>query len=127
VVFTFLATFSDAQLRTAHFAHLGGLVVAALYLRFGAGQGGTPSILSRGPRLPRVAIMRQRSDARERTPAATPRAGRGERAPRGEGAEAELLDEVDRILDKISESGMASLTDQERSILDEVSRRRRSN
>jgi hypothetical protein len=39
----------------------------------------------------------------------------------------DLLDEVDRILDKISESGMAALTEEERRVLDEVSRRRRSN
>jgi hypothetical protein len=41
--------------------------------------------------------------------------------------EEDLLDEVDRILDKISASGMAALTEEERRVLDEVSRRRRSN
>ncbi len=139
VVFTFLATFSDAQSVTAHFAHLGGLVAGALYLRFGAGSGGASAFLSRSPRIPRVAIVRQKTEAgSEGRPAADarpdPRAGgrdrgaatttRSRRADRGE---AELLDEVDRILDKISESGMASLTEGERAILDEVSRRRRSN
>ena len=38
-----------------------------------------------------------------------------------------LLDEVDRILDKISSQGMGSLTPQERLLLDEASRRGRSN
>jgi len=38
-----------------------------------------------------------------------------------------MLDEVDRVLDKISEQGIASLTSAERELLDEVSRRRRSN
>ena len=38
-----------------------------------------------------------------------------------------LLDQVDRILDKISAEGMGSLTDDERKILDDVSRRHRSN
>ncbi len=38
-----------------------------------------------------------------------------------------LLDEVDRVLDKISASGLASLSDEEKKILDEVSRRYRQN
>ena len=38
-----------------------------------------------------------------------------------------MLDEVDRILDKISARGMNALTDEERRVLDEVSRKRRSN
>jgi membrane associated rhomboid family serine protease len=145
VVFTFLATFSDAQSVTAHFAHLGGLVAGALYLRFGSGGGGAPSFLSRSPRIPRVAIVRQkteagpegrpdgrpdaRSDARSGSRASTRDRGASTttRSRRADRAEGELLDEVDRILDKISESGMASLSDNERAILDEVSRRRRSN
>jgi membrane associated rhomboid family serine protease len=139
VVFTFLATFSDAQSVTAHFAHLGGLVAGALYLRFGSGGVGAPSFLSRAPRMPRAAIIRQKSEAGpEGRPASDPRpdpraggrdrgASTTTRSRRGDRAEGELLDEVDRILDKISESGMASLSDKERAILDEVSRRRRSN
>jgi hypothetical protein len=42
-------------------------------------------------------------------------------------AERELLDDVDRILDKISSKGLGSLTDEERKRLDEVSRRYRTN
>jgi hypothetical protein len=38
-----------------------------------------------------------------------------------------MLDEVDRILDKISAQGMSSLTPEEKETLDNVSRRRRSN
>jgi hypothetical protein len=38
-----------------------------------------------------------------------------------------VLDEVDRVLDKISTQGMASLTPEERRLLDEVSRRYRQN
>jgi hypothetical protein len=38
-----------------------------------------------------------------------------------------MLDEVDRVLDKISAQGMSSLTRAERRLLDEVSRSRRSN
>jgi hypothetical protein len=38
-----------------------------------------------------------------------------------------VYDEVDRVLDKISESGMDSLTPDERRLLDDVSKRLRSN
>jgi hypothetical protein len=38
-----------------------------------------------------------------------------------------LLDSVDRVLDKISASGMSSLTPEERKLLDEVSKRFRQN
>jgi hypothetical protein len=42
-------------------------------------------------------------------------------------AEDELLDEVDRILDKISARGISALTEDERKVLDEMSKKRRSN
>lgn len=48
-------------------------------------------------------------------------------ARRGVRAERELLDDVDRILDKISAQGLSSLTEDERKRLDEVSRRYRTN
>ena len=38
-----------------------------------------------------------------------------------------VLDEVDRILDKISASGITSLTPEERRTLDDVSKRNRTN
>jgi hypothetical protein len=38
-----------------------------------------------------------------------------------------MLDEVDAVLDKISTKGMASLTADERKLLDEMSRRYRQN
>ena len=38
-----------------------------------------------------------------------------------------MLDEVDRVLDKITEQGIASLTPAERKLLEDVSRRDRSN
>jgi len=128
VVFTFMATLGDAQSTTAHFAHLGGLIAAALYLRFGGGGGGTPSFLGlrRTVQTPRVAIVQRARDQAEDRPA--PRAAPSSRSGSSErGVDADLLDEVDRILDKISASGIASLTDEERAVLDEVSRRRRSN
>ena len=50
-----------------------------------------------------------------------------EEPPRRRRAEEEVLDEVDKVLDKISTHGMASLTAEERKLLDEVSKRYRQN
>ena len=41
--------------------------------------------------------------------------------------EKKTLDAVDRVLDKISAEGMGSLTEQERKLLDEVSKKHRTN
>lgn len=104
----------------AHFAHLGGIISGFLYLksdwRPGEGKRGRRS----GTRVRRMAIV-PREDSKEE-------ASRGERpAPELTTREESMLDEVDRILDKISAEGMASLTNEERSVLDHVSRRHRSN
>jgi membrane associated rhomboid family serine protease len=131
-VLTFVSTFADSSSLTAHFAHLGGIVAALLYLRVrgrltsasppdlgerGWGGGGTQ--VWRAPRPTRTtrtfSFVRVLDDA----PKAPPK-----RARRDDDA---LLDEVDRILDKISATGMASLTESERAVLDKVSRRDRSN
>jgi hypothetical protein len=58
-------------------------------------------------------------------PARPPVAAAGAR--RASRAEKELLDDVDRILDKISAQGLSALTEDERKRLDEVSRRYRTN
>ena len=55
------------------------------------------------------------------------KASRGRKRTPGGWREEDLLDEVDRILEKISARGMGALTDGERRVLDEVSRKRRSN
>ncbi len=108
----------------AHFAHLGGLISAFLYLKAdwrprsalkrmskgGTGRRGRPLAI-----VPRE-ITRARSDAADRDDKGVESAD-----------ERGLLDEVDRVLDKISAKGMASLTREERALLDEVSRRRRMN
>jgi hypothetical protein len=48
--------------------------------------------------------------------------------PRGRARDEErILDEVDRLLDKISTSGLSSLSAEERKLLDEVSKRYRQN
>ena len=63
-----------------------------------------------------------------RAPGAKASGGGGARGKAASaGREEDLLDEVDRILDKISARGLAALTEDERRLLDEVSRRRASN
>lgn len=98
----------------AHFAHLGGLVTGFVYLK---NDWRVPAWLRTGGRT-----------APSRASGRRPAGGSAPRAPgRGGSADEEaLLDEVDAILDKISRSGMASLTRGELELLNEVSRRRRS-
>jgi membrane associated rhomboid family serine protease len=124
----FNAAGSGAGDGVAHFAHLGGLVAAFLYLK-------SPWAPSEWGELPRAAgakkkenpvarmLGRKPSGAAPADAATKPRPAR-DITPR---AERELLDDVDRILDKISAQGLASLTEEERRRLDEVSRRYRTN
>lgn len=113
-------TFNPGGSRTAHFAHLGGLIAAFIYLKADwrpkAGLARmTRKKASRGPR-PLAIVPREVSRSRQ--------ASREEESLETR-EESHLLDEVDRVLDKISAQGMSSLTTQERALLDEVSRRRR--
>ena len=104
----------------AHFAHLGGLVTGFLYLKSDWRPGTHRRGKSGGVRVRKMVIV-PREDAGEGSrPQAASRGGWSHR-------EDVVLDEVDRILDKISAQGMASLTEEERKVLDEVSRRHRSN
>ena len=111
------SAFSASSDGVAHFAHLGGFAAGFLYIkldnatgnpllklkklvtrrRFKVVPGAERNVLKKEPPRPR-----RRDDDRE-------------------------LDEVDRVLDKISTQGMASLTAEERRLLDEVSRRYRQN
>lgn len=102
----------------AHFAHVGGLVVGYLYLQRGW----------------RTHLRLDRWRWRGRRPKLTAIPGgesngeaTGESAPRRRhgGADADLWDEVDRVLDKIAASGLNSLTPEERHFLDEISKRYR--
>jgi membrane associated rhomboid family serine protease len=104
----------------AHFAHLGGLVSGFLYLK---------ADWRPGERLKQI----QRSATRRRRLAIVPREERADphrattapgRRPREDAA---LYDRVDAVLDKISAEGMGSLTPDELRLLDEVSKRHRSN
>lgn len=99
----------------AHFAHLGGFAAGFLYIKIDSATGNP---LQRMRKL--VARRRFKVVPGGATP---PR-----EAPRPKRREDDhMLDEVDRVLDKISTQGMASLTPEERKLLDEMSRRYRQN
>jgi membrane associated rhomboid family serine protease len=116
----------------SHLAHLGGFATAFLYLKSpwapsawgpvsrpkkkkakaAGGGGGSPfGWLKRDKAAPSAAPTPQKPTG-------------GTIRPR---EEQQLLDDVDRILEKISARGLGSLTEEERKRLDEVSRRYRSN
>ena len=101
----------------AHEAHLGGMLAAYLFLKL-------PGLTRRPTRpvvrqQPERVVMVQQSAAREDGP----RAAAPTRVPPRAGADP-VAAEVDRVLDKISASGIQSLTSEERRFLDEVSKRK---
>lgn len=114
----------------AHLAHLGGAVAAFGYLRspWAPPQWGQVvrrrsqadrrnwNVLSRLANKARPARSQKPTPVRP-VPAPTPLSK----------PSAQLFDDVDRILDKISEDGLSSLTPEERTRLEEASRHRRSN
>ena len=101
----------------AHFAHLGGAAAGLLYLKAG-GLGLAVSTHARKLFRPRLTVIPGSAGV---TP--PPRPERRARRPEEE----RLLDDLDRVLDKISHSGMGSLTPEERKLLDEASRKYRQN
>ena len=99
----------------AHFAHLGGLIVGYVYLKKGWAMSAQFDSLKRSLRRRKLTVV----------------PGSGGEGTESEGSssvddEARVLDEVDRILDKIAAQGLGSLTPEERSFLDEISRRRKT-
>ena len=113
----------------AHLAHVGGFVVGFLYLRSPWGPkswGDLPA--RRKPAKARAVVpwTGKKSTAAAGSPTAPTPAAAGS-VRRTNQAERELLDDVDRILDKIREHGIASLTAEERARLEELSRRKRTN
>jgi len=101
----------------AHVAHLGGAAFGYLFFRFQALAGP-----SRAPRAPVERPVMVQSVSRELDRADTPIP----RPPRpADGERDAVAIETDRLLDKISGQGIASLTPAERKFLDEVSKRKR--
>lgn len=99
----------------ATWAHLGGAATAWIYLRYGH------TIESR---LRRMSPRRRKLGVEPGGPAAGRRRS-AEKRRRDRPVDGDALDEVDRILDKIRDSGIESLTARERAYLDDMSRRYR--
>ncbi len=122
VALTLMSAMGRAQDGVAHFAHLGGFVTGFLYLkldyRISQGMGWWKKKLSSRHRHRFTVIPGDSGNVR-------PPSNSSSRTRRRE--EERLLDEVDRVLDKISKAGLASLSAEERRLLDEVSRRYRQN
>jgi membrane associated rhomboid family serine protease len=114
----FYAAFGGAS-NVAHLAHLGGCAAAFLYLKSGWGPLPFGSVYT--PSLSKTAAPGPSwRDKLRPAPSAPPK-------QRPSRSEDDVLTDVDRILDKISEHGLASLTPEERQRLDEVSRKYRTN
>jgi membrane associated rhomboid family serine protease len=119
--------------QVAVLAHLGGMAATFLYLKspWAPHAWGELPRTSRRPQQKRggVALVpwggKKQAAAASQT--ATVTQARPAAARKGKSSERELLDDVDRILDKISAQGLSSLTEEERKRLDEVSRRYRTN
>ena len=118
VILTFINAFGGAGGGVAHFAHLGGFAAGFLYLKTDWRASQAIQDMGKAARARRFAIV-----PREEREAATS----GLRRASDDAAEKTTLDAVDRVLDKISAEGMASLTEQERELLDEVSKKHRTN
>ncbi|HUP53117.1 MAG TPA: rhomboid family intramembrane serine protease [Longimicrobiales bacterium] len=120
VVALLSATSGAEGSNVAHFAHLGGLVAGFLYLKADWRTSNKLHQLQRAAtRRRRLAIV-PRDENEEGQPAVVASG----RRPREDAA---LYDKVDAVLDKISAEGMGSLTADELRLLEEVSKRHRSN
>ena len=118
VLITFTNAFGGAGGGVAHFAHLGGFAAGFLYLKTDWRASQAIQSMGKAARARRFAIV-----PREEREAATSDQHRRS----DDASEKKALDAVDRVLDKISAEGMGSLTEQERKLLDEVSKKHRTN
>jgi len=100
----------------AHWAHLGGALFGFLYLRFQSYS--RPVAIPRPPTRERVLVSRP-------DPAEMGSHGGQPARPRRRSEKDPVTAEIDRVLDKISATGMDSLTADERRFLDEVSRKKK--
>jgi membrane associated rhomboid family serine protease len=108
-------------------AHLGAFGTAFLYLKgpwVPRAWGDVPPPRKAPRKAPQKAVVPWAGKKEQATTSPAPRPIVAAGARR---AERDLLDDVDRILDKISAEGLSSLTEDERKRLDEVSRRYRTN
>jgi membrane associated rhomboid family serine protease len=109
------SAFSASPDGVAHLAHLGGFAAGFIYIKLDNATGNPFEKM-------RKLVSRRRFKVVPGAPAAKKEPPKLKRRD-----EDRALDDVDRVLDKISTQGMASLTPEERRLLDEVSRRYRQN
>lgn len=114
VVVTLFSVIQGSGGGTSHFAHLGGLAAGLVYIKMDFRTSRWFKRLKK--RLPRSRFTV--------VPSPRPPAAKAQQTRRRE--QERLLDEVDRVLDKISTQGLASLSAEERRVLDEASRRNQS-
>ncbi len=120
---TFFSAFAEPGTGIAYFAHLGGFITGFLYLKSGWRTAHGMERLKTAARgahqhmafAPRAKRDRHEASSRSHTEVALPK------------EDMALYDAVDQVLDKISAHGMSSLTPAERKLLDDVSRRHRTN
>jgi membrane associated rhomboid family serine protease len=114
-------TVSGGQAGVAHLAHLGGALAAFAYLK-------SPYAPSAWGAVPRKAAAAKSWNPLTRVtkPSRRPVDAVPAASTASTKKEHRSLDDVDRILDKISQGGMASLTDDERQQLEEASRKFRA-
>jgi hypothetical protein len=138
VLVGFAATGPNGGMNAVYFAHLGGVIAGYIYMRMAASTGmdqvrqrvaNLPDADEPPRAIPRNLPRRERGDdvddivakskaiAAKRTVTVSPSSRR--REPRA--------DELNRVLDKISQHGIESLTTDERRILEEMSKRLRGN
>jgi membrane associated rhomboid family serine protease len=123
VAFSLFSAFTGRSDGVAHFAHLGGIVAGYAYMKWDVHRRSTALARWRkGKSRKKLSVVPGRSE-----PARPDRPEQTATPPRSNEDEARLLGELDRVLDKISASGMGSLTPEERKLLDDVSRRYRHN
>ncbi len=136
VLVGFAATGTGDSVNVAYLAHLGGIIAAYIYVRMAASAGieqvrqrvaNVPDADEPPRAIPRNLPRRERGDevddivakskaiAAKRTVALTPSSRRREAR----------ADELNRVLDKISQQGIDSLTSDERKLLEEMSKRLR--
>jgi membrane associated rhomboid family serine protease len=119
-VLTLLSAAQGSGGQVAHFAHLGGLLSGLIYLKADwRPRHHLGNATRAATRKRRLAIVPGKE---EDDPRAT--AGQESRHQREDSA---LYDRVDAVLDKISAEGMSSLTSDELALLDQVSKRHRTN
>lgn len=114
---------NDMWGQTAYFAHLGGAFAGWNFVRL-LGYGGNPMTYERLWRDRVPSRPQRREVARVRRAAAVPDMDMEAARRKQQQARPSLpiMDDVDRILDKISTQGMSSLSDDEKRILDDASR-----